>query len=251
MQPGEASVTAQRVAAYRVAFPRLPADGGEPGADDRLTRDVAGTTVVDHSSPMARYLAGRTSFVDRVVVASLDAGLAQVVVAGAGYDGRSLRYARPGVRWFEIDHPATQQDKLDRLQRLGIATSDVAFVAADFTTDDVAVALAAGGHDRDAPSLFVCEGVAVYLETGVLEALVRGLRAAAAPGSRLALTLATGLASDARREAFRGAVAAVGEPARNSLTVEEASPLLLSAGWSITGSSGPGRSAGFVVLGPI
>src|SRR6267154_648087 len=87
----------------------------------------------------------------------------------AGYDGRAFRYAKPGVRWFEVDHPATQRDKLERLERLGIDASRVRFVEADFTRDPVAGRLRAAGLDPDAPSLFLLEGVAVYLEPAVPE----------------------------------------------------------------------------------
>ena len=63
--------------------------------------------------------------------------MGRVVVAGAGYDGRALCYAKPGVRWFEIDHPATQADKVARIARLAIPTPHLTFVAADFANDDV------------------------------------------------------------------------------------------------------------------
>src|SRR5207248_8361300 len=137
---------------------------GDPDAEEQLARDVAGTITVDPNGMMVPYLAARTAFFDRVVVRSLDAGVTQVVIAAAGYDGRALRYAKPGVRWFEVDHPDTQVDKRARLEHLDIDTPHVAFVAADFSVDDVAAGLAAAGHDRSQASLFLCEGVAIYLE---------------------------------------------------------------------------------------
>jgi len=63
---------------------------------------------------MHEYIRARTAFFDRVVVSAIDRGVAQVVIGGAGYDGRAFRYAKPGVRWFEVDHPATQADKRAR-----------------------------------------------------------------------------------------------------------------------------------------
>ncbi len=60
---------------------------------------------------MHEYLRARTAFFDQAVVDSIDSGVRQVVIGGAGYDGRALRYAKPGVRWFEVDHPSTQADK--------------------------------------------------------------------------------------------------------------------------------------------
>ena len=245
MKAGRPSATAQRVAARRLTFERAPAPFGDPAADDRLAADVAAGVEGDVGGAMTRYLRARTAFVDRVVV------------AGAGYDGRSLRYGRPGVTWFELDHPSTQADKRRRIERLGIATPGTVFVAADFTAGSPAPALAAAGHDPASPTLFVCEGVAVYLDLAVLTSLLAGLRSAAAPGSRLALTLsvAAGLpGTDGRRRRFEAAVAALGEPVRSLLTADDAGALLAATGWRprpVGGTAGDdAHRAGFVVAGP-
>jgi hypothetical protein len=51
MRRGQVSVTAQRVAARRLTFPRVAADYGDPEADQRLGRDVAGpVAMVDQTS---------------------------------------------------------------------------------------------------------------------------------------------------------------------------------------------------------
>ena len=118
MKPGQASVTAQRVAAHRLTFTRVTAPYGDPAADDALARDVAASASAE-PGPMREYLRARTRFFDGVVTRSLRRGCTQVVIGAAGYDGRALRYAKPGVLWFEADHPATQQDKRARLERLG------------------------------------------------------------------------------------------------------------------------------------
>ncbi len=158
MLDGTASATAQGVAAQRLTFRRIPADHGRPDDDQRLQADVAaGIELADH--PLARYLQARTLFFDQVVVDAIAAGTTQLVAVGAGYDGRSLRYAKPGVRWFELDHPATQADKQARLERLGVPLDGLTFAPADFTTDDVESCLAATGHDPAQPTLFTSEGV--------------------------------------------------------------------------------------------
>src|ERR1700684_281697 len=137
MENGGPSITARRVAAHRLGFTRVPAPYGDPAADDALATEVA----AGREAPLNRihdYLAARTSFFDRIVVAAIARGVQQIVVGAAGYDGRALRYAKPGVRWFEVDHPATQQDKLRRLARLGIDTRHVSFIPADFASDPIA-----------------------------------------------------------------------------------------------------------------
>ena len=253
MKPGEASLTAQRVAAHRLTFEREPAAFGDPGADLALAQDVAGRVAVDPNGMMVPYLRARTAFFDRVVVRSLDAGLAQVVIAAAGYDGRALRYAKPGVRWFEVDHPDTQRDKRDRLDRLAVTTDHIAFAAADFAVDDVAAALHAAGHDAGTPTLFLVEGVAVYLEVAVLESLLRALRTRAAARSRLAISLSVDRgepAVTARRAAFAAAVEAMGEPARTVLGADGAAELFAATGWNPVDGSERARAAGLVTVVP-
>src|ERR1700733_8055969 len=98
MKPGAPSVTAQRVAAYRVTFERVPAPFGDPESDERLSRDLAQSAEGDPGSDMARYLSARTTFFDRVVVNAIGRQVSQVVMLGAGYDGRALRFAHPEVR---------------------------------------------------------------------------------------------------------------------------------------------------------
>jgi methyltransferase (TIGR00027 family) len=255
MKTGRPSMTAQSVAAHRLTFERELAPYGDPASDELLARDVAGDRDAGRSH-MVTYLAARTSFFDRVVVRALDGGMTQVVIAGAGYDGRALRYAKPGVRWFEIDHPDTQPDKRTRLDRLGIDTERITFVPVDFTTGDVATALSATTHERSTPTLILCEGVAVYLDRPVLETLLRGLRAIASPRSRLAISVSISNDDPAlaeRRSMFQNAVAAVGEPARTVLSAGDADALFGGCGWQPIEASSQERArrAGLLIATPV
>jgi len=247
VKPGEPSATARRVAVQRLGFERVEAPDGDPAADDALARDVAGED--DGRRPLARYLEGRTRFFDRVVVGALDAGIDQVVVAAAGYDGRALRYAKPGVAWFEVDHPDTQADKVARLQRLGLDHGHIHFVPVDFTVARVADALPAAGLRTDRPALVLLEGVVVYLDVATAADLFAQLGAATGPGSRLAVSLSLPGSDDPEREerrrAFEAGVAALGETTRSHLTPAEAEPLLANAGMSYMGVTLCGQ--GFVV----
>jgi methyltransferase (TIGR00027 family) len=158
MRENTASHTARRVAAHRLDYVRVETPYGDPAADIALARDVADGLRPD-ASRMHEYLRARTAFFDQVVVRSIDRGIRQVVVGAAGYDGRAFRYAMRGVRWFEVDHPATQADKLDRVGRLGIDARHVRFTAADFATSPVAGLLRAAGLDSRQPALFLGEPV--------------------------------------------------------------------------------------------
>jgi methyltransferase (TIGR00027 family) len=251
---GFPSVTAQRVAAHRLGFERPATPYGAAAADDLLTRDVAGSAGLNPSDSMNRYLRGRTAFFDRTVIRALDRGVTQVVCIGAGYDGRSLRYAKPGVGWWEVDHPDTQADKLARLERLQIETPGITFVGFDLRSSGLAMALTNDGLAFQSPSLFLCEGVAVYLDAPVVESFVSELRSIAHADTRLAISSATASSSPdhaARRRRFRIAVARLGEPVRNSLTTGQMTELLARTGWRTTVESERAQRAGFLTAEPV
>ena len=229
---GGPSITARRVAAYRLGFTRLPAPYGDTAADESLAADVAAGQE-PAAGRMREYLQARTRFFDRVVVGAIGRGVRQIVVGAAGYDGRALRYARSGVRWFEVDLPATQRDKRDRLARLGLDAGQVQFVEADFTRDPIAERLTAAGLDPGQLSLFLLEGVAVYLEPAVLERVLTEFRHVALAGSRLAISVSTSGVQDEARARFQATVAALGEPARSTLQAAQAAEVLARTGWQV------------------
>jgi methyltransferase (TIGR00027 family) len=115
----------------------------------------------------------------------------QIVLLGAGYDCRALRLPElGGRRVFEIDHPATQGHKRRVLERLG-AQSPSTYVTWDFETmptEDLPDALAEAGHDANAPSLTIWEGVTMYLTEPAIDASLRAIATWSAPSSQLAMT---------------------------------------------------------------
>jgi methyltransferase (TIGR00027 family) len=191
---------------------------------------------------MEASLEARTIFFDRQVVAGIETGLRQVVILGAGYDDRALRFRTPGVRFFEVDHPGTQADKRARLARMpgSSRVSGPVLVAADFRVDALPEVLASAGHDRAAPTLFLCEGLLVYLDEQATIGLLDGALASAGPGSSLAASLsvhADGLDSaqvlavaNARRRT------AEAEPWLTILPAQAQTALLRRAGWRVTSS---------------
>jgi methyltransferase (TIGR00027 family) len=246
MKDDTASHTARSVAAHRLEYARIGADYGDPAADESLTADVAAGQPPEHNR-MHEYLRSRTAFFDQAVVDSIGAGGRQVVIGGAGYDGRALRYAKPGVRWFEVDHPATQADKRERLARLAIDTRHVRFIPADFTADPIAEPLIAAGLDADRPALFLLEGVAVYLDPPVVERVLREFRAIAADGSALAISVSIASSTSQTRARFRERVAAHGEPARSEFSPDETRDLLAAAGWRPREASERQRALGLLL----
>lgn len=234
---GDPSVTARAVALARSRLARPQTPAGDPGAEDRLYAGLrAPIWWPVFRAGWQRRIAARTRFFDDVTLAAIDAGITQVVIVGAGYDGRALRFAAPGVRFFEVDHPATQQDKRRRVAALGGAPGAITHVAHDLTRGDLLGALAAAGHARDRASLFICEGLLLYLTPPIIEALLRDLRASAGPGSQLALSARELLGearapTRARQDAQRLLLAAIGEPRRSLFGPGQLDGLLEQAGW--------------------
>ena len=90
----------------------------------------------------------RTRVIDGEVAHAIGHGTAQVVLLGTGYDGRALRFGGGTVRWFEVDLPAVQADKRQRLGALGIEPGGVTYVGFDLQRGDLGAALHAAGTMR-------------------------------------------------------------------------------------------------------
>src|SRR5262245_16681775 len=110
----------------------------------------------------------------------------QVVILGAGLDGRAWRMRELVTSLvFEVDHPDSQQQKLQRIAPLTPQASEVRFVPVDFRHDDLAEALEGAGHDVHLPTAWLWEGVVMYLDRKEIEATLRVIEDRSAPGSRL------------------------------------------------------------------
>jgi methyltransferase (TIGR00027 family) len=240
MRRDEPSRTARGVALRRSLLERPSTPTGDPGAEARLEADLIGDLdellqQLPDAQPnggSGRWIAARTPFFDDAVLRAIDDGIAQIVLLGAGYDGRALRFAAAGVRYFEVDHPATQSDKRRRLGALGIDASDVAFVSADFTEPGLADGLAAAGHGRAAASLFILEGVLRYLPEAAYRSLLATVASVSGDGSVLAVTMSTADAESGREAERDARLAAAGEAVLTVPPRDTALRWLAEAGWT-------------------
>lgn len=150
---------------------RLPAIG-------RLMLKTTGG-LIDH-------VALRGAMIDRALVDAVSEGCRQVVIIGAGLDTRAHRLsALMGLPLFEVDHPATQAHKRDRTARLPAPLARLHYVPTDLAEADLARALDAAGHDRNARTTWLWEGVIFYLTRGQVEATLAAIAARSCAGSRL------------------------------------------------------------------
>ncbi len=230
---GRVSRTAQGVAVVRSGFSDRPhTPNGDPNAQKRLCEGMR----AGRAPRLRDHLLARTRFFDSAVLGAIERGTEQVVIVGAGYDDRALRFRSPGVRFFELDHPATQADKRRRVEALGSDVDDLVFVPLDLVRDPVAELLADAGQDAARPTLFVCEGLTIYLEQAEIVALLGALAARAGAGSELAVSFALHAEGAPSAAVVRLANAARGggrgEPWRTILPASAHLALLSQAGWT-------------------
>jgi methyltransferase (TIGR00027 family) len=158
--------------------------------------------------------AARQTFYDRVVQQYLPVR-EQFVILGAGFDTRALNLPKDAqVRSFEIDTPETVAVKREMVAKAGIDTTGVVLAAADFEKEDWLTRLIAVGFDPGKPTLFIWEGVTMYLDREAVEDTLRKI-ASTAKGSVVAFDYFTTdvLESQALMMRFiRASLSAGGEP---------------------------------------
>jgi methyltransferase (TIGR00027 family) len=172
VQAGQPSHTARGAAAYRAIHQTL--EGGiifsDPFASrilDDETRARLDETAADPSlRPMRLFIAARSRFSEDTLAACVARGVRQIVVLGAGLDTFSLRNPHAGedVRVFEVDYPATQDWKRERLKQAGLAVpASLTFAPVDFERQSLSDGLLTAGFRADRPAFFQWLGVVPYL----------------------------------------------------------------------------------------
>jgi methyltransferase (TIGR00027 family) len=134
------------------------------------------------------YTIARTKYIDAAFREALVEGFEQVLVFGAGFDTRALRFqAEAGAtRIFELDVPITQQAKLGQLTNRGIRIpAHVEFIAIDFDKESLPEKLDAAGFRRGWRSLFVLEGLVMYMQPASVDATFNVITDFAGPGSEV------------------------------------------------------------------
>ena len=112
------------------------------------------------------FLVARCRYMDDLLSSKLGEGLQQLVILGAGFDSRAYRFEqiRQGVAVFEVDHPATLQVKMNKVKTvLGELPEYVAYVGLDFNRETLQECLLNYGYDEHKKTLFIWEGVVMYL----------------------------------------------------------------------------------------
>lgn len=231
MQPKEPSRTAWGAARHRAVHQLL--DGGAVFKDPFAVPILGGVISESHADPLSReddghpgtralrfFIAARSAYAEaRLAEAVAKRGVSQLVVLGAGFDTFALRNPfGTRLRVFEVDHPATQAWKRERLAAIGIDLPDwLTFADVDFERESFAERLVVTGFDPAQRSFVFWLGVTMYLTREAVDATLAAV-ARWPGGGEIVFDYAEPFSADmsegawAAREALAQRVAAIGEP---------------------------------------
>jgi methyltransferase (TIGR00027 family) len=253
MQTGQPSRTARGAAAHRAAHQLL--ENGRIFSDPlalRILGEDPESVARDAEEPSRRsmriFIAARTRFAEDALAAAVTSGTQQLVVLGAGLDTFAYRNPFPNrLRVFEVDHPATQAWKRERLSAAGIPIPDsLTFAPVDFERQTLAEGLAAAGCNPE-PTFFTWLGVTPYLTEEAIFATLRFI--AGLPGPTHVVfdyadppeTLSPEVRAYHDRRAAR--VEALGESWLTYFEADKLRPRLLEVGFTKVEDLGPPQLA--------
>jgi len=244
METGQPSRTAYSAARYRAAHQLL--EGGSIFKDPVAVRILgAPEEELLADAPrraMRAFIAARHRFADDALAAAVGRGVRQVVVLGAGLDTIAYRNGFDGVRVIEVDHPATQEWKRQRLVSTGIEIPpSVSYTGVDFETESLSDRLKLEG-----PAFFVWLGVVPYLTRPGFAATISYI--SAIPGSEVVFDYAQSperMPPERRAalEARAARVARIGEPWLTFFEPDEIDAELRGLGFTEIEDLGPAQLA--------
>ena len=201
---------------------------------------LVGDVLLGVYRPVSPVVVLRSRYTEDQLDQAIESGASQYVILGAGYDTFALRRQdlADKVRVFEVDHPATQEVKRQRLQRaLGSIPPNLTFVPVDFETDKMDEELAKAGFDSQAPAFFSWLGVTYYLTQEAIRDSLERVAKISAPGTRIVFDfkIAKHMMSAEWRtlcEKMEGFVARRGEPMLTDFSPQSLSDLMARHGYA-------------------
>jgi methyltransferase (TIGR00027 family) len=236
----EPSRTALGAAAHRAAH---QLDGAHLFADP-LAIGIVGEDNARESHAAAAnagmriFIAARSRFAEDTLAESLARGVTQLVLLGAGLDTYAYRGTeRDRLQIFEVDHPATQAWKRERLEAIGVApAANVHYAPVDFENQRIVDGLARAGFDPNQRTFHFWLGVSPYLTRAAIDA-TWALIAHNPGGGEVVFDYAVlrALIPEEHREGFdalAARVAAAGEPFLTAFEPNELAAALHAAGFT-------------------
>ena len=212
-------------------------------------RDGAADYRAPRSMALRAHVLLRSRFAEERLRAAAARGVTQFVVLGAGLDTFAFRQPEwaAALRIFEVDHPASQAFKRDRLAAAGIAVpQNVTFAPVDFEHDTLEGGLGRAGFDSRVETFVSCLGVLVYLQADAIAALF-GFIARLPAGSECVFTFGgTRGADEPGNPSLATVAAALGEPWVSGMEVDDVAAVLARAGLPAPVLPAPAEIAGYL-----
>ena len=131
-----------------------------------------------YSIGLRAFLVARSRYTEDLLAQAVERGVTQYVLLGAGLDTFAHRNPYPSLRVFEVDHPATQQWKLELLEAGSLPSpANLAYTPVDFEHQSLPEQLHAAGFDSSAPTFFSWLGVVPYITLDAFRATIRFISA--------------------------------------------------------------------------
>jgi methyltransferase (TIGR00027 family) len=143
-----------------------------------------------HLLAFCRWVCIRSRFTEDLVEMAMRGAVEQYVILGAGLDSFAYRRAdlMDRLRVFEVDHPASQSWKRDRIREMGVEIPDnLVFAPVDFEHQTLAEGLVSAGFNFARAAVFSWIGVTMYLTLDAIEATLSTI-SECVPGSQVVLT---------------------------------------------------------------
>ena len=134
------------------------------------------------------YVIARTKYIDNIFKESIENGIEQILLFGAGFDTRAVRFAEKNMKTkiFELDTLYTQTAKINQFKKRGISIPEnTILISIDFNVDSVSEKLESNGFKRDKTTLFIMEGIIQYLNKEAVDELFKLLYELAEPESKV------------------------------------------------------------------
>lgn len=176
----------------------------------------------------------RSRFAEDQLQIAWENGIRQYLILGAGLDTFSWRQPAglQSLQIFELDHPATQAQKLQDIGQLGLALPEnVHFIPADLESMALQEVLDQHGFDASQPSFISWLGVMVYLSMEAIDEVLEMVCKLPA-GSRIVFTFSQRREQNEQPDSLGARAAALGEPWKTFFNPEELRARLLDHGFS-------------------
>lgn len=203
LKPGEVSLAEERRAGFR-AIAAMDPDEKVRNPDylagrllppefwffGLLTYDYTSTKkFIDAHRISAYYTANAVTWhIDAILQNMAERGVKQVVHIGAGFDSRPYRFGNkmPGVRFFELDLPATQDQKKKMVRAVfGKLPANVTYIPFDYRSKPFFDVLKRAGYNRRWETLFIWEGTTMLTDREVVDNTLRSIAERSGPGSEV------------------------------------------------------------------